>query len=103
MSDNTDAPGGAGQHDFSLIDPKGLFKDVYSMDGITAGECRSVFLDWAISGRVAGDEQAALATLYAHYGPQFPGHPMTEVLRQATEAPAQKPTRRGGVRGRNRN
>ena len=31
------------------LDPKGLIREAYRIDGITAGECRSIFLDWALS------------------------------------------------------
>ena len=30
-------------------DPKGLIREAYSIDGITKAECRSIFLDWALS------------------------------------------------------
>ena len=30
-------------------DPKGLISEAYNIDGITAGECRSIFLDWALA------------------------------------------------------
>ena len=29
-------------------DPKGLVRESYQIDGITVGECRSIFLDWAL-------------------------------------------------------
>ena len=31
------------------LDPKGLIRESYRIEGITEGECRSVFLDWALS------------------------------------------------------
>ena len=30
-------------------DPKGLVRESYRIDGITPGECRSIFVDWALS------------------------------------------------------
>ena len=30
-------------------DPKGLIRESYRIEGIEAPECRSIFLDWAIS------------------------------------------------------
>ena len=30
-------------------DPKGLVRESYRIDGITLGECRSIFVDWALS------------------------------------------------------
>mgnify|MGYP000087492773 CR=1 FL=1 len=31
------------------LDPKGLIEESYKIDGIVAPECRSIFLDWALS------------------------------------------------------
>ena len=31
------------------LDRKGLIEEAYKIDGITAAECRSIFLDWALS------------------------------------------------------
>ena len=28
-------------------DPKGLVRESYAIEGISAGECRSIFIDWA--------------------------------------------------------
>ena len=47
--------------DMTLADPKGLVRESYAIDGITAPECRSVFLDWALSLK-AGTEVAAAST-----------------------------------------
>ena len=30
-------------------DPKGLVRESYNIEGITLGECRSIFMDWALS------------------------------------------------------
>lgn len=80
-------------------DPKGLIFDSYRIDGITAPECRSIFLDWAISvpeGMEAGD---AVRVLLDRHRTEFPDHPMTQVLEDALVAP--KATgRRGGARAR---
>lgn len=76
-------------------DPKGLIREAYRIDGITAGECRSIFLDWALS---LGSDQTpvtsieALLTLYAS---DHPDHPMTQVLRDGL-APRPNARRRGG-------
>jgi hypothetical protein len=78
-------------------DPKGLIRESYAIDGITLGECRSIFVDWALSLPVGSDMAAAITFLLAHYAQ--PGHPMTETLR-AGLAPAEAPKRRGGRAGR---
>ncbi len=80
-------------------DPKGLVRESYRIDGITAGECRSIFLDWALSLKVGQDEPAALNRLIAEYVAANPGHPMNEVLQQGL-APPEPPRRRGGRMGR---
>ena len=73
-------------------DPKGLIREAYRIDGITAPECRSIFLDWALS--VPGDDQRQrIEALLARHGAE--GHPMTDVMREALAAPA-RTGRRGG-------
>jgi len=36
-------------------DPRGLIREAYKIDGITASQCRSIFLDWALGANVVGD------------------------------------------------
>lgn len=81
------------------LDPKGLISEAYRIEGIGAPECRSIFLDWALSLPAGTDEPAAVATLLARHGDAEPAHPMTETLRAAL-APGPKATRRGGAAGR---
>ena len=76
-------------------DPKGLIRESYRIDGITAPECRSIFLDWALSLPVGADTAPALTALLARYA-SAPDHPMTATLRAGLEAPAE-PRRRGGA------
>ncbi|MCB2134416.1 MAG: hypothetical protein KDE08_00485 [Rhodobacteraceae bacterium] len=85
--------------DMTLADPKGLVRESYAIEGITLGECRSIFLDWALSLRAGTDEREAVRVLISHYAPGAPGHPMNEVLTAAL-APADRPVRRGGRAGR---
>lgn len=70
-------------------DPKGLIHEAYRIEGITLGECRTIFLDWALS--FAGDTAQAVPRLLDGR----PEHPMTDVLREAMAAPARS-GRRGG-------
>lgn len=82
-----------------MADPKGLVREAYRIEGIGAEECRSIFLDWALSLPVEVATDRALKRLIAEYAPGAPDHPMTAVLRAGlTGAPA--PKRRGGARGR---
>ncbi len=76
-------------------DPKGLVRESYLIEGITAGECRSIFVDWALSVPVGLSVPEAVTTLIAAYGAHAPGHPMTTVLEEALTAP-ETPRRRGG-------
>ncbi|MEM8822798.1 MAG: hypothetical protein AAGF30_04230 [Pseudomonadota bacterium] len=72
-------------------DPKGLIREAYRIDGIAKPECRSIFLDWALS--IEGPAHAAISRLLAAHG--VAGHPMTEVLEEG-QARAPEPRRRGG-------
>jgi hypothetical protein len=83
-------------------DPKGLVFEAYRIEGITEAECRTIFLDWALSLPDDADTAAILAQLIAEYEPAHPDHPMTGVLR-AGQARMAAPRRRGGWRARPRN
>lgn len=88
-------------HDATL-DPKGLILESYRIDGISPSQCRSVFLDWALSLPSGQDTTEALQALMQRYGDAAPDHPMTQVLRDGmTKVVA--PKRRGGWRSRPRN
>jgi hypothetical protein len=80
-------------------DPKGLIRESYVIEGITAGECRSILLDWALGLPAGRDVSAALPVLLAHYAPQNADHPMNAVLSAGLEQ-ATPPRRRGGRAGR---
>lgn len=78
-------------------DPKGLIREAYRIDGIGPGECRTIFLDWALAAPT--DATAQLELLLTQYGADAPDHPMTAVLRAALVQPT-PPRRRGGWRAR---
>ncbi len=82
-------------------DPKGLIYESYRIDGITKSECRTIFLDWALSLPVGQEARDVIDHLLAQYEGDNPQHPMTEVLHEGRQA-TEKPRRRGGWRGRNR-
>jgi hypothetical protein len=82
-------------------DPKGLIFEAFRMD-IGKPECRSIFLDWALSLPVEQETGPALMRLSEAYGRSHPDHPMTEVLNEGL-AGLQAPRRRGGWRSRPRN
>lgn len=86
----------------SELDPKGLIYEAYRIDGITPSQCRSIFLDWALSLPSEADVQKALNTLYARHAQAAPDHPMTNVISQGMTK-LTVPRRRGGWRSRPRN
>ncbi|RDC72434.1 hypothetical protein DLJ49_11025 [Rhodovulum sp. 12E13] len=84
------------------LDPKGLIREAYRIEGIGGSECRSIFLDWALSlpDGVAPHEVAA--ALLARHAITAPDHPMTMVLREGARGAHGTPARRGGWRARRR-
>ncbi|WP_136442696.1 hypothetical protein [Pacificoceanicola onchidii] len=82
------------------LDPKGLIREAYRIEGITEPECRSIFLDWALSMPTDVDTGVSIGGLLAQYGKEA-DHPMTGVLRSGLES-AGKPKRRGGYKTRPR-
>ena len=85
--------------ELSEADPKGLVRESYLIEGISLGECRSIFLDWALSLPVGADVVPPLNHLIATYVAANPDHPMNEVLAQGL-TPPEAPRRRGGRMGR---
>lgn len=81
------------------LDPKGLIRESYRIEGISEPECRSIFLDWAISVPMSGDTTAMIRQLLLRYGADEADHPMTSVL-EAALGPQTGGIRRGGARGR---
>ena len=83
-------------------DPKGLIYESYRIDGITKPECRTIFLDWALSLPIENDTGKTIARLLVQYGTDNPDHQMTQVLNEGRATMA-APRRRGGWRSRVRN
>ena len=81
-------------------DPKGLIFEAYRIEGITKAECRSIFLDWALSLSGERDTHVALRALLLVHGDD-PAHPMSEVISEGLHTIA-TPRRRGGWRSRKR-
>lgn len=86
--------------DSDTLDPKGLIREAYRIEGITWGECRSIFLDWALTLPDGQDARAAIEALLARHSGEAE-HPMSDVLREG-QAAAQRPKRRGGWRSKER-
>ena len=81
------------------VDPKGLIRESYRIEGITPPECKTIFFDWAIQVPETANPADHIAVCISHYGAGQPDHPMTAVL-QAALAPAPERIRRGGGAGR---
>ena len=82
-------------------DPKALIREAYNIDGISIGECRSIFLDWALAGPVEVDTRRVIKAVLEQYQNYAPDHPMTQTLQEGLKTLA-TPRRRGGWRGRPR-
>ena len=82
----------------SEADPKGLVRESFRIEGITLPECRSIFLDWALSLKDANRVPEAINALMTLYG-SHQGHPMLEVMAEGLSHPAET-GRRGGRAGR---
>lgn len=86
--------------DISQCDPKGLIREAYRIEGISLSECRSIFVDWALSlpdGMIAQDAIPPLLTVYGQEG-----HPMTQILSEGRTRLTGPRVRKGGWRTRPR-
>ncbi len=83
-------------------DHKGLIFEAYRIAGITKAECRTIFLDWALSLPMEQDTGQAIRALLSRYESKAAEHPMTEILKEGLVGMA-SPRRRGGWRSRDRN
>ena len=82
-------------------DPKGLIREAFRIEGITREECRSIFLDWALSMPADVNTTRALNALLAQYAGAGDDHPMTQVMTEGLTTVG-TPRRRGGWRSRPR-
>lgn len=75
-------------------DPKELILEAFRIDGISSFECRSIFVDWALSVQVT-DHAPMIEALLVRHAAAPEDHPMKTVLRDGLAA---KPPagRRGG-------
>ncbi|MBE1282372.1 MAG: hypothetical protein GJ676_03580 [Rhodobacteraceae bacterium] len=83
------------------LDPKGLIEDAYQIEEITEAQCRSIFLDWALSLPFGKDSSEAIRNQLSKHEARAEGHPMTGVLQEGLQDMG-KPKRRGGWRSRPR-
>ena len=79
-------------------DPKALIRESFNIEGINIEECRSIFLDWALSLPNDVDAKKIIPLLIDKYNDKKE-HPMLITLREGLITTV-SPTRRGGRRGR---
>ena len=82
-----------------MLDPRGLIREAYRIEGIGEPECRSIFLDWALQAPDGEGAREAIRGLLDRHGAAYPDHPMTKVLTDGLGATRAK-GRRGGWRAR---
>lgn len=80
----------------AAIDPRGLIRESYRIDGIRAEECRSIFLDWALFDEHDMPQPHRIKLLLDTYGSNAPDHPMTRVMQDALKPTDASGKRRGG-------
>ena len=79
-------------------DPKALIRESFNIEDIKIEECRSIFLDWALSLPNDVDAKKIIPLLLKKYNDKKE-HPMLLTLREGLITTV-SPTRRGGRRGR---
>ena len=79
-------------------DPKALIRESFNIEGINIEECRSIFLDWALSLPNDVDAKKIIPLLLKKYNDKKE-HPMLLTLREGLITTV-SPVRRGGRRGR---
>ena len=62
-------------------DPKALIRESFNIEGIKIEECRSIFLDWALSLPNEADARKIIPLLLEQYGDKKE-HPMLVTLRE---------------------
>ena len=79
-------------------DPKALIRESFNIEGINIEECRSIFLDWALSLPNDVDAKKIIPLLIDKYNDKKE-HPMLLTLKEGLIYTV-SPIRRGGRRGR---
>ena len=79
-------------------DPKALIRESFNIEGIKIEECRSIFLDWALSLPNDTDARKIIPLLIEQYGDKQE-HPMLVTLKEGMIKKV-NPISRGGRKGR---
>jgi hypothetical protein len=85
----------------AALDPGGLIRESYRIEGIPIEDARTIFVDWAMKLGPELEPSIAIRRLLALYdqGAADP-HPMTHVLREGLGSAAGPGRRLGGSRAR---
>lgn len=90
----------APDYDASL-DPGGLIREAYRIEGLVIEDARTIFLDWALKLGPELHADIAIRRLLALYDQGANDtHPMTHVLREGLGSIVGPSGRRGGSRAR---
>lgn len=82
------------------LDPRGLIREAFRIEGITPEACRTIFLDWALGLPDDADSAALIAALIERHADQPADHAMVAVLREGLEKTARpRPSARRRGRG----
>ena len=82
-------------HQTDPDDPRGLIREAYRIAGISAGECRSIFLDWALGHPLGTPLRPLIERLLVKHADTPSDHPMTLTLIAGLKTPP-RAQRRGG-------
>ncbi len=80
------------------LDPRGLFKDAFAIEGIVEADCGWIFFDWALGLPETANPRAMIRALTEEYSDQPRDHPMMIVLREGLEKPVSARPRRSARR-----
>ena len=70
--------------EYAKLDPKNLIAESYKITDITLSECRSIFLDWALSVPLEKESYLIAKELHDHYCEMNKDHPMTSLLAESS-------------------
>lgn len=72
------------------LDPRGLIRESFRMEGLGPEDCRAIFFDWALGLPEDADSSALIAALLERYADQPAEHPMLAVLREGLNRSARR-------------
>ncbi len=70
------------------LDPRGLIRESFRMEGLGPEQCRAIFFDWALGLDDDADTAALITGLLERHAEAPADHPMLAVLREGLERTA---------------